>query len=71
MAIAGLIVTLLTKGGHDARESSIGMVAGTVGLLAYAATAVKAIRSDHPIGGPAVALAAWVLPTAIIATVLL
>ncbi len=71
VAIAGLVVILLTKGAHDARESSIGMIAGTVGLLAYAATAVRAIRSDHPIAGPAVALAAWLLPTAIIAALLL
>src|SRR3982074_2336204 len=58
IAIAGLSITLAGKGWHDAREASIGMLAGSVGMLSYAASTVRTIRSDHPLLGPALSLVA-------------
>jgi uncharacterized membrane protein (GlpM family) len=71
VAIAGLTVVLATKGAHDARENCIAMIAGAVGMLAYAAAATRLIRSQHAVVGPAVGLLAWAAPTAVIAAFLL
>ncbi|HZU61434.1 MAG TPA: DUF3147 family protein, partial [Solirubrobacteraceae bacterium] len=37
VALAGLTVTLLDKGSHDARLEGLGMLAGAAGMIAYAA----------------------------------
>lgn len=66
VAIASLTVTLATKGAHDAREASIGMLAGAAGMAAYAAATVTLMRSEHGLLGPAVALIAWLVPAALI-----
>ena len=44
VAIAGLGITLLDKGSHDAEQSSLGMLAGSAGMIVYAATAVVLLR---------------------------
>jgi hypothetical protein len=71
IAIAGLTVTLAGKGWRDAGQASVGMLAGSVGMLFYAVSTVKTIRSGHPLKGPALSLMAWVVPAASIGAVLL
>lgn len=44
VAIAGLSITLVDKGAADAHRSTIGMIAGGVGLIVYAAAVVPALR---------------------------
>jgi len=71
IAIAGLTVTLAGKGWRDAGDASLGMLAGSVGMLFYAASTVRTIRSRHPFMGPALSLVAWVLPATVIGALLL
>jgi len=40
LGIAGLAIVLLDKGSHDARESAAGMLAGSAGMIAYAAAVI-------------------------------
>ena len=44
VALAGMSVSLLAKGSHDVRESAIAMVAGCIGMAAYALAAVPLLR---------------------------
>ena len=71
VAIAGLTIVLVSKGAHDARENSIGMVAGCVGMLCYAATTVVLLKRTRARTGTALGMVAWVVPTALIASFLL
>jgi uncharacterized membrane protein (GlpM family) len=71
VAIAGLTVTLASKGAGDARQSAIGMLAGAVGMLLYAACTVHLIRDDRGVAGPVAGLVTWAAPTALIAALLL
>ncbi len=71
VAIASLTLVLLDKGGHDARHSSEGMIAGGVGMGAYAAAAVPLLRRRRASGAAGIALAAWVCVTAAVAAALL
>jgi uncharacterized membrane protein (GlpM family) len=71
VAIAGLALTLAWKGAHDARESSIGMLAGALGTVCYALAIVALMRGVRPLVASALGLAAWVLPAATVAAVLL
>lgn len=71
VAIAGLALTLLSKGAHDARENSIGMLAGCAGMLCCALAAVPLLRWTGPVSASLLGLAAWVLPTAALAALLL
>ena len=59
VALAGLTVVLLSKGHHDAHENSIGMVAGSAGMVTYAATVVPLLRRTKAPAAAAVALGAW------------
>lgn len=71
VAIAGLTIVLLSKGSHDARENSIGMVAGSVGMLCYAATTIRLLKRKPAFTSSALGLISWVAPTAVIAAFLL
>jgi len=71
VAVAGLTVTLATKGAGDARQSAIGMLAGAVGMLLYAACTVRLMRDDRGVAGPVAGLVTWAAPTALIAALLL
>ena len=67
VAIAGLTIALLDKGGHDAHQSAVGMLAGSAGMVAYAATVVPLLRRVRASGAAAAALGAWVIAAAVIA----
>jgi uncharacterized membrane protein (GlpM family) len=71
VALAGLTVTLLDKGAHDAHQSAAGMIAGGVGMAAYAAAVIPLLRRTRP--GPASlsAIGVWTLVAAIVAVPLL
>jgi uncharacterized membrane protein (GlpM family) len=71
VAIAGLAVTLVSKGAHDARENSIGMLAGCLGMFCYAAVTVALLKRTRAVAGTAVGIVAWIAPTASAASFLL
>lgn len=71
VALAGLTVTLLDKGAHDAHQSATGMIAGGVGMVAYAAAIVPLLRRARPAAASLVALGVWALPAAVVAVPLL
>lgn len=67
VAIAGLAVTLLDKGSHDAHQNAVGMLAGTAGMIAYAAAAIPLLRRVSAPRASVVALGAWFAAAAIVA----
>jgi uncharacterized membrane protein (GlpM family) len=67
VAIAGLTVVLLDKGSHAAHESALGMLAGSAGMIAYAAAAVPLLRRTRAPTAAAMALVAWAVIAAILA----
>ncbi len=56
MALAGLTITVLDKGAHDAHQSAAGMIAGAVGMVAYAAAVVPLLRRMKAVKAAAAAL---------------
>ncbi len=71
VAIAGLALALASKGAHEARDDSLGMIAGSVGMLVYALATTKLVRSGRSLAGTAVGLVTWAVPTAAVLAVLL
>jgi uncharacterized membrane protein (GlpM family) len=67
VAIAGLTITLVDKGAQDAHESALGMVVGSVALVAYAAAAVPLLRKFRASMAAALAIGAWVVTAAVVA----
>ena len=67
VAVAGLAITLLDKGGADARRETLGMLAGSAGMIAYAATAVPLLRRLRAARAAAAALIAWLAVAALAA----
>jgi hypothetical protein len=71
VAIAGLAITLLDKGAQAAHQSSVGMIAGACGMIAYAALAVPLLRRARASAAAAMALGAWAITATAIAVPLL
>lgn len=71
VALAGLIVVILDKGPHTAHENAAGMVAGGVGMVAYAFAAVPLLRRRKASAAATLALGAWVLAAGAVAVPLL
>ena len=67
VAIAGLVITLLDKGAHAAHESSVGMIAGAAGMIAYAACVVPLLRRRRASVAATLALSAWLAVAALVA----
>jgi hypothetical protein len=59
VAIASLAITVLTESASKARESSIGMVVGGIGMAACCVAAVGSISRLKAIWGSLVAVMAW------------
>jgi uncharacterized membrane protein (GlpM family) len=59
VALAGLTVTLLDKGPHDAHQSAAGMIAGAAGMAVYAAAVIPLLRRIRPAPASATALGVW------------
>jgi uncharacterized membrane protein (GlpM family) len=67
VALAGLTVTLLDKGAHDAHQSAVGMIAGGVGMVVYAAAVIPLLRRTRPAPASLSAIGVWTLVAAIVA----
>jgi Protein of unknown function (DUF3147) len=61
VALAGLTIAVLDKGGHAAHESAAGMIAGSVGMVVYAAVVVQLLLRTRALRAAALALGAWVV----------
>lgn len=59
VALAGLTIVLLDKGAHDAHENAVGMLAGSGGMVVYAALAVPLLRRLRASRAAAAALSGW------------
>ena len=59
VAIAGLAVTMISKGTLDAKDASRGMIAGSAGMAACAAAAVVLLKRVPPFVASAASLAVW------------
>jgi uncharacterized membrane protein (GlpM family) len=71
VAIASLTVTLLDKGAHDAHQAAAGMIAGGVGMAAYAAAVVPLLRRTRAGVASTMALGVWTAVAAVVALPLL
>ena len=67
VAIAGLAIVLLDKSPHDAHQNAVGMIAGSAGMIAYAAWAVRLLRRMPASKAAVVALGAWLAAAAVVA----
>jgi len=67
VAIAGLAIVLLDKGAHTAHENAAGMLAGSAGMVVYAAAAVPLLRRMRASRAAAAAMIAWFSVAAIVA----
>lgn len=67
VALAGLTIVILDKGAHDAHQNTVGMLAGSAGMVAYAATVVPLLRRMRAPRAAAAGLGAWFLVAAIVA----
>jgi drug/metabolite transporter (DMT)-like permease len=59
VALAGLTVVLLDKGAHEAHQNAAGMIAGGLGMVAYAVAAVPLLRRKTASIAAVLALSAW------------
>ncbi|GAA0835976.1 DUF3147 family protein [Streptosporangium amethystogenes subsp. fukuiense] len=59
VALAGMTVTLLFMGSRQVADSALGMIVGSVALVAYCASAVPLVRRLGALAGSAAAIAVW------------
>jgi uncharacterized membrane protein (GlpM family) len=71
VALAGLAVTLLDKGAHDAHQSSVGMIAGATGMAVYAAAVIPLLRRMRPGVASVATIGVWSAAAAVVAIPLL
>ena len=71
VAIASLTIVLLDKGGHEAHRNSLGMLAGSAGMVAYAATAVPLLRRLRAGRAALTAVLVWLVVAAPVAVLVL
>jgi uncharacterized membrane protein (GlpM family) len=71
VALAGLTVTLLDKGAHDAHQSSAGMIAGAAAMVVYAAAVIPLLRRTRASVASMSALGVWAVAAAVVAVPLL
>ena len=66
VALASLLVTVLTGGPMKAAVSSRGMIAGAVGMIAYCIAATALVKRCGALGGSILAWVAWVVPAVVV-----
>jgi uncharacterized membrane protein (GlpM family) len=71
VALTGMTIILIDKGHHSLHENGVGMIAGGIGMSAYAATTVSLLKRGSARAAAAGGLLVWVIVGAIIATPLL
>jgi uncharacterized membrane protein (GlpM family) len=59
VALAGLTITVLTKGAHEARDSSLTMMASAAAMAVYASAVVALLRRTGSRKATAAAMAVW------------
>lgn len=59
VAIAGLAVTLVSNGVLDARRDTLGMLAGSAGMVAYAAATVLLLKRANSLRSSVAGLLVW------------
>jgi uncharacterized membrane protein (GlpM family) len=67
VALAGLTIVILDKGAHDAHKNTLGMIAGSAGMVAYAAAVVPLLRRFRASRAALVGMGAWGAAAAVIA----
>lgn len=67
VALVGLAVTIVDKGAHDAHQSAVGMLAGSAGMIAYAAVSVWLLKRLRASRAAVVALGAWAVAAGLLA----
>src|SRR5437764_7042356 len=67
VALAGLAIVLLDKTPHEAHENAAGMLAGSAGMIAYAAWTVSLLRRMRGSRAASIGLAAWAAAAAAVA----
>lgn len=67
VALAGLTITILDKGAHDAHKDALGMIAGSAGMAVYAAAVVPLLRRMRASRAAVLGLSAWGVGAAVIA----
>jgi len=63
VAVASLLVTLLTGGASKAAISSRGMIAGSAGMVVYCVAASALVKRFGALGGSVLAYVAWIMPS--------
>jgi uncharacterized membrane protein (GlpM family) len=59
VALASLIIVIMTKGAGDARSASLGMLAGSVGMVACCLVAVRLIPRLRVVPASVLVWATW------------
>jgi hypothetical protein len=67
VALAGLIITTLDKGAHEAHQNTVGMLAGGAGMVVYAAGVVWLLKRMPARRAAAAGLGAWAAVAAVVA----
>jgi uncharacterized membrane protein (GlpM family) len=66
VALAGLTITVLTKGAGEARDASVTMMAGAAAMAVYAAVVVALLRRTDSKLGSAAAMGVWTATAAVL-----
>ena len=67
VALAGLTIAILDKGAHEAHKNSLGMIAGSAGMVVYAAAVIPLLRRLRASRAAPAGIVAWVTAAAIVA----
>ena len=67
VALASLTIVVLDKGAHDAHKNALGMTAGSVGMVAYAAAIVPLLRRLRASRAAVLGLGVWGVAAAVVA----
>jgi len=69
--LAGLAIVLLDKGPHDGHQNATGMIAGAVGMMAYATAVIPLLTRTRATLAASIAMVAWFGIAALVALPLL
>ena len=67
VALAGLTIVILDKGVHDAHKNTLGMIAGGVGMVVYAASVIPLLRRLQAARAAALGIGAWIVAATVAA----
>jgi hypothetical protein len=67
VALAGLTIVILDKGASDAHKNSLGMIAGSAGMVVYAASVVPLLRRLRASRAAFLGLGMWGIVAAAVA----